>query len=75
MAIAALSLSLAGRVDEANEYKGKIRERVPNYAMADFLAAFRFSPETAALFKTAGPARRHQVADFGGNLPPPSVCD
>jgi tetratricopeptide (TPR) repeat protein len=54
MAIAALSLSLAGRVDEANEYKRKIRERVPNYAMADFLAAFRFAPETAALFQSAG---------------------
>jgi hypothetical protein len=29
-------------VEEANEYKAKIRERVPNYAMADFLGAFRF---------------------------------
>jgi DNA-binding SARP family transcriptional activator len=54
MAIAALSLSLAGRADEANEYKKKIRERVPNYAMADFLAAFRFAPDTAELFRTAG---------------------
>jgi DNA-binding SARP family transcriptional activator len=54
MAIAALSLSLAGRTDEATEYKRKIRERVPNYAMADFLAAFRFAPETAALFQSAG---------------------
>ena len=39
---------------EANEYKKKIRERVPNYAMADFLAAFRLSPEAEALFKQAG---------------------
>ena len=37
MAIAAFTLGLAGRVDEANDYKAKIRERVPNYAMADFL--------------------------------------
>jgi len=54
MAIAALTLGLAGRLDEAEAYKAKIRERVSNYAMADFLAAFRYSPEVAALFKSAG---------------------
>jgi len=54
MAIAALTLGLAGRLDEAEAYKAKIRERVSNYAMADFLAAFRYSPEVAALFKNAG---------------------
>ncbi len=54
MAIAALTLGLAGRMDEANTYKDKIRERVPNYAMADFLAAFRYSPDAAALFRQAG---------------------
>jgi len=54
MAIAALSLGLAGRVDEANEYKARIRERVPNYAMADFLAAFRFSPDDAERFRRGG---------------------
>ena len=54
MAIAAFTLGLAGRIDEANAYKKKIRERVPNYAMADFLAAFRFAPEAAALFQSAG---------------------
>jgi DNA-binding SARP family transcriptional activator/TolB-like protein/Flp pilus assembly protein TadD len=53
MAIAALILGLAGRVEDANTYKAKIRERVPNYAMADFLAAFRYSPDAAAMF-TAG---------------------
>ena len=54
MAIAALTLGLAGRMDEANTYKEKIRERVPNYAMADFLAAFRYSPDAASLFRQAG---------------------
>jgi DNA-binding SARP family transcriptional activator len=51
MAIAAFTLSLADRATEANQYAKKIRERVPNYAMADFLAAFRFSPDAAGLFK------------------------
>ena len=41
MAIAAFTLGLAGRLDEATIYKAKIRERVPNYTLADFLAAFR----------------------------------
>jgi DNA-binding SARP family transcriptional activator len=54
MAIAAFTLGLAGRVDDANTYKAKIRERVPDYAMADFLASFRLSPDVEALFKQAG---------------------
>jgi DNA-binding SARP family transcriptional activator/Flp pilus assembly protein TadD len=54
MAIAALTLGLADRVPEANDYARKIRERVPTYAMADFLAAFRFSPDAVAMFKRAG---------------------
>ncbi|HUQ09872.1 MAG TPA: hypothetical protein VM146_06105 [Steroidobacteraceae bacterium] len=59
-AIAAIALGLAGRVDEANEYTAKIRARVPNYRLADFLAAFRCSPEAEALF-TQG-ARRVGVS-------------
>jgi DNA-binding SARP family transcriptional activator len=54
MAIAALTLGLAGRVSEANDYKKKILERVPNYSMADFLAAFRYSPDTVDMFRRAG---------------------
>jgi len=54
MAITALILGLAGRSDEANAYKAKIHERVPNYTMADFLAAFRYAPDTAEMFKRAG---------------------
>jgi tetratricopeptide (TPR) repeat protein len=54
MTIAALSLGLAGRIEDANEYKTRIRQRVPDYALTDFLAAFRFSPDAEALFKQAG---------------------
>ena len=54
MAIAALTLGMAGRVQEADAYKTRIHERVPDYAMADFLAAFRFSPDAAALYEHAG---------------------
>ncbi|HET9862588.1 MAG TPA: tetratricopeptide repeat protein [Steroidobacteraceae bacterium] len=54
MAIAALSLALCGRIPEANEYKARIGERAPNYQMADFLAAFRFSPEDAQRFRAGG---------------------
>jgi TolB-like protein/Flp pilus assembly protein TadD len=50
MAIAAMILGLAGRVEDANTYKAKLRERVPNYSMADFLSAFRYSPDAAAMF-------------------------
>ena len=54
MTIAACTLGLAGRLEDANIYKARIRERVPDYAMADFLAAFRFSPDAAAVFKQGG---------------------
>ena len=54
MAIAALSLGRAGRKAEADEYSKKIRARVPDYSMQDFLAAFRYSPDAAALFRDAG---------------------
>jgi DNA-binding SARP family transcriptional activator/TolB-like protein len=54
MAIAALSLGLAGRKTEADEYSKKIRARVPDYAMRDFLAAFRLAPDAVSLFRDAG---------------------
>ncbi len=54
MAIAACTLSMAGRIEDANVYKAKIRDRVPNYAMADFLTAFRMEPDAADLFRKAG---------------------
>jgi DNA-binding SARP family transcriptional activator len=51
MTIAAITAGLAERMDVANSYKDKIRERVPNYALADYLAAFRYSPDAEALFR------------------------
>jgi len=51
MTITACILGLANRIPEANVYAKKIRERVPNYAMADFLGAFRYSPDAEAMFK------------------------
>ncbi len=54
MAIAALSLGLAGRIEEADVYKAKIRALVPNYTVANFLSAFRFQPDAAELFQRAG---------------------
>jgi len=54
MAIAAMTLGMSGRLEEANEYKARIRERVPNYAIAEFLASFRLAPDVAALFRQAG---------------------
>ena len=43
---------VAGRRDEASAYLGKIRERVPEYRIADFLAAFRCSEDAEAIFTT-----------------------
>jgi hypothetical protein len=53
MAIAAFILGLADRMPESSDYKKKIRERVPNYAMADFLAAFRYAPDAVTMFQKA----------------------
>jgi DNA-binding SARP family transcriptional activator/Tfp pilus assembly protein PilF len=53
MAIAAFILGLADRMPEANDYKKKIHERVPNYAMADFFAAFRYTPDAVSMFQRA----------------------
>ena len=50
MAIAALTLGLAGRIEEANAYKARIRERAPNYVLADFFSAFRYTDEATSLF-------------------------
>jgi DNA-binding SARP family transcriptional activator len=50
MAIAAIALGLAGRLDEAKAYRKKIGERVDNYSVADFLTAFRCSEDAASMF-------------------------
>jgi TolB-like protein/DNA-binding winged helix-turn-helix (wHTH) protein len=53
LAIAAYSLALAGRLDEARAQLAAIHKTLPRYGVVDFLAAFRFSPESAALFREA----------------------
>lgn len=55
-AIAAYSLALAGRLAEARNYRTAVAETDPHYSVEDFLAAMRFSPEDAELFRSA--ARR-----------------
>jgi tetratricopeptide (TPR) repeat protein len=59
-AIAAIILGLADRGEEAKGYLAKVRAQVPNYRLADFFAAFRYSPEVAEMF-TKG-ARRIGVS-------------
>jgi DNA-binding SARP family transcriptional activator/TolB-like protein len=51
LAIAAFSLSLAGMAEEARSYAAAIRRALPNYAVSDFLAAFRFDPDGELLFR------------------------
>src|SRR5690606_32911788 len=50
LAIAAFTLALAGSLGEAHKLAAAIRRVVPRYGIADFLAAFRFDPDGAALF-------------------------
>ena len=50
-AIAAYSLALAGRLDEARTYAAAIRKTLPDYRVEDFLTAMQFAPEGAALFR------------------------
>ena len=59
-AIAAFSLALAGAIEEARAYAATIRKMVPRYSAADFLSAFRFDAEGAALFSEG--ARRIGMA-------------
>jgi len=49
-AIAAYSLALAGRLDEARTYLAAIRAALPTYSIADFLTAMQFAPDGKALF-------------------------
>lgn len=52
-AIAAYSLALAGRLDEARTYLAAIHQALPAYTIADFLAAMQFAPDGRALFSDA----------------------
>jgi TolB-like protein/Tfp pilus assembly protein PilF len=51
LAIAAFSLALAGRLDDARVYLASVRKMLPRYGVDDFFAAFQFAPESAALFR------------------------
>jgi DNA-binding SARP family transcriptional activator/TolB-like protein len=52
-AIAALSLALAGRLDESRGYLASLRKALPSYGIADFLTAMRFAPDGEKLFREA----------------------
>lgn len=51
LAIAAYSLALAGSLDAARTYAAAVRKTLPHYKVDDFLGAFRFDPQGAALFR------------------------
>ena len=53
LAIAAYSLALAGRLDEARGYLAAIHKALPHYRVDDFLTAMHFSPQDGALFRKA----------------------
>jgi tetratricopeptide (TPR) repeat protein len=53
LAIAAFSLALAGRLDEARGYMASIHKQRPAYRLADFLAAMKFAADGDALFRDA----------------------
>ncbi|WP_374445080.1 hypothetical protein [Stella sp.] len=56
LAIAAFAAALSGRVDEARRMAADIRRARPGYGVADFLSAFHFADDGAALIREA--ARR-----------------
>jgi DNA-binding SARP family transcriptional activator/TolB-like protein len=51
LAIAAYSLALAGRLPDARAHATALHARLPRYGVADFLTAFQFDPQGAALFR------------------------
>ena len=53
LAIAAHCLALADRLDEARNMVGVIRQTIPNFRIADFLATFRFAPDAEEIFRHA----------------------
>ncbi len=53
LAIAAFTLALAGRSEEARSYAAAVRKAAPSYGIDEFLRAFRFDPHGAALFRKA----------------------
>jgi TolB-like protein len=55
-ALAACSLALAGKRDEAITQIAKVRAQRPDYRMADLLTAFHFAPDGEALFRKGAKA-------------------
>ena len=53
LAIAVLCHALAGRVEQARAYAAAIRAKEPRFGVEDYLAAFQFSADAAALFRQA----------------------
>lgn len=51
LAIAAFSLALAGRLDEARAYLAAIHKTLPRYCVDDFLTAMQFAPEGETVFR------------------------
>lgn len=51
LAIAATTLALANRKDEARAFIARIREKLPGYTVEDFLRAFRFEPEAEKIIR------------------------
>jgi TolB-like protein/DNA-binding winged helix-turn-helix (wHTH) protein len=51
LAIAALSLSLAGRLDEARVYRDALHKALPRYRVNDFLTAMQFDANGEVLFR------------------------
>ena len=43
--------ALAGSMEEARRYAAAVRQSIPGYGVADFLAAFRFDTQGEALFR------------------------
>ena len=52
-AIAACSLALAGRLDEARAHAAAIRRKLPNYRVDDLISAMHFPTEAKRLFREA----------------------
>ncbi len=51
LAIAALCLSIAGRLSEGKSYLAMIHDRYPAYRLNDFISAFHLPPTDQALFR------------------------
>jgi tetratricopeptide (TPR) repeat protein len=51
LAIAALTLALAGRIEEGRAHLATLRKALPRYRIKDFLQAMQFAPEGEKLFR------------------------